>query len=76
MMSIYDDSLVAEYQTFTQRILDLVANFIIQIFYGGSMTTFNIGERFIWSPSDRKNENTEIFAKQIKKQNQIPCKRL
>lgn len=39
----------------------------MQICYGGSMTTFNVGERLIWGPSDHVNEATGTFAKEITK---------
>lgn len=67
MMGIYDDSFISEYQTFTKRIHDLGANIIMQICYGGSMSTFNVGERLIWGPSDHVNEATGTFAKEITK---------
>ncbi|MEG0237642.1 oxidoreductase, partial [Cetobacterium sp.] len=51
MMGIYDDSFIPEYQKFTNKIHEYGANVIMQIVYGGFMTTFNVGERTIWGPS-------------------------
>lgn len=67
MMGIYDDSFIPEYKEFTNKIHNLGANIIMQIVYGGSMTTFNVGERTIWGPSTMQNEATGTWAKEITK---------
>lgn len=68
MMGIYDDSFIPEYQKFTNKIHEYGANIIMQIVYGGFMTTFNVGERTIWGPSTIQNENTGTWAKEITKE--------
>lgn len=68
MMSIADDSLIAEYQPFTRKIHELGANIIMQICYGGSMTNYNVGMRKIWGPSAHINESTGTAAEEITKE--------
>lgn len=68
MMGIYDDSFIPEYRTFTNRIHQLGANIIMQICYGGSMTTFNVGKRVIWGPSAHINESTGTAAREISRE--------
>lgn len=67
LMGIYDDSFIEEYKTFTDEIHSLGANIIMQIVYGGFMTTFNVGERVIWGPSTTKNEVTGTYSKEMTK---------
>jgi len=51
MMGIYNDSFIEEYREFTDRIHKFGTNIILQIAYGGSRTSFNVGERIILGPS-------------------------
>lgn len=67
MMGIYDDSFINEYKEFTDMIHGYGANIIMQIAYGGFMTTFNVGERTIWGPSTVENEVTKTWAKEMTK---------
>lgn len=67
MMGIYDDSFISEYKKFTDMVHSNGANIIMQIVYGGFMTTFNVGERTIWGPSNAVNEVTGTAAKEISK---------
>ncbi|MBN1075120.1 NADH:flavin oxidoreductase [Clostridium botulinum] len=67
MIGIYNDSFIKEYKEFTNKIHDLGANIIMQIVYGGFMTTFNVGERTIWGPSTIQNEVTKTWAKEMTK---------
>lgn len=62
MMGIYNDSFIDEYRDFTNRIHAHGANIVMQIVYGGSMTTFNVGKRTIWGPSAHINERTGTVA--------------
>ncbi|MGL5318764.1 MAG: NADH:flavin oxidoreductase [Bacteroidales bacterium] len=68
MLGIYDDSLIPGYRAFTDRIHALGAKILMQICYGGSMTTFNVGKRTIWGPSAHINEATGTPAKEISKE--------
>lgn len=67
MMGIYNDSFIAEYHEFTDKIHDLGSNIIMQIVYGGFMTGFDVSGRTIWGPSTMKNEVTGTIAKEITK---------
>lgn len=51
MMGIYDDSFIDEYAEFVKEVKDHGANIVMQIVYGGSATSFDLGERLIWGPS-------------------------
>ncbi len=68
MMGIYSDEFIPEYKEFTDKIHNLGSNIIMQIVYGGFMTTFNVGERTIWGPSTIQNEATGTWAKEITKE--------
>ncbi|MGL4411870.1 MAG: NADH:flavin oxidoreductase [Bacteroidales bacterium] len=68
MMGIYSDIFIPEYKEFTDKIHSLGANIIMQICYGGSMTTFNVGSRTIWGPSSHINESTGTSAQEITKE--------
>ena len=49
------------------KFIHMDTNIIMQIVYGGFMTTFNVGERTIWGPSTMKNEVTGTWAKEMTK---------
>lgn len=51
MMGIYDDSFIEEYKKLTDKVHEFGTQIIMQIVYGGSQTTFNLGERTILGPS-------------------------
>lgn len=65
MMGIYDDSFIEEYKRLTDQVHQYDANIIMQIVYGGSMTTFNVGDRKIWGPSSHINDRTGTKAEEI-----------
>lgn len=67
MMGIYDDSFIPEYKEFTDKIHSLGSNIVMQIVYGGFMTTFNVGERIIWGPSTCQDEVSKTFSKEMTK---------
>jgi len=51
MFGIYNDAFVPEYRDFVQKIKAEGANIIMQIVYGGSATSYKVGDRVIWGPS-------------------------
>lgn len=65
MLGIYDDSFIAEYKAFTDRIHALGSNIVMQIVYGGFMSKFNVGDRLIWGPSTLQNEVTKTWAQEM-----------
>lgn len=52
MMGMYDDSFIPEYQKLTSLVHDNDSKIIMQLAYGGTKTTYNVGERVIFAPSD------------------------
>lgn len=67
MMGIYDDSFIPEYKKLTDMVHSYDANIIMQIVYGGSMSTLNPPSTLIWAPSAIKNERTGIMPKEMSK---------
>ncbi|MPQ44947.1 NADH:flavin oxidoreductase [Clostridium tarantellae] len=51
MMGMYDDSFIEEYKKLTSMCHKYDSKIILQLSYGGTKTTFNIGERTIFAPS-------------------------
>ncbi|MGF1778335.1 NADH:flavin oxidoreductase [Vibrio nomapromontoriensis] len=52
MMGIYNDSFIDEYKKLTERVHYHGSKIIMQLAYGGTKTTYNVGERVIFAPSD------------------------
>ncbi|MCL9775317.1 NADH:flavin oxidoreductase [Vibrio methylphosphonaticus] len=52
MMGIYNDSFIDEYKKLTERVHHYGSKIVMQLAYGGTKTTYNVGERVIYSPSD------------------------
>jgi 2,4-dienoyl-CoA reductase-like NADH-dependent reductase (Old Yellow Enzyme family) len=67
MMGIYEDSFIEEYKSLTDKVHNYGSNIIMQIVYGGFMTSFNVGERIIWGPSTIECETTGTMAKEMTK---------
>ncbi|MDK2586138.1 NADH:flavin oxidoreductase [Romboutsia sedimentorum] len=68
MMGIYDDSFIEEYKELTDIVHTNKSNIIMQIVYGGFMTSFNVEKRTIWGPSTMKCETTGAMAKEMSKE--------
>ncbi|MGR5283891.1 NADH:flavin oxidoreductase [Vibrio maritimus] len=52
MMGIYNDSFIPEYQKLTNLVHDNDSKIVMQLAYGGTKTTYNVGDRIIFAPSD------------------------
>jgi len=52
MMGIYDDKFISSYQKLTDLVHKYGAKIMMQIAYGGTKTTYKVGERRIFAPSD------------------------
>lgn len=68
MMGIYDDSFIEEYKELTNLVHTNKSNIIMQIIYGGFMTSFNVGKRTIWGPSTMECEATGAMAREMSKE--------
>ena len=51
MMGIYDDSFILDYKKLTSICHSYDSRIVLQLAYGGTKTTFNVGERIIFAPS-------------------------
>ncbi len=58
MMGIYDDSFIDEYRKMTRTVHDHGSKIILQIAYGGTKTTYNLGKRTIFAPSNVPERST------------------
>ncbi len=67
MMGIYDDSFIDDYQKLTRLVHSYGSKIIMQIAYGGTKTTFNIGERVIYAPSEIPEKSTQVIGKAMSK---------
>jgi len=68
MLGIYEDSFIPEYKIFTESIHRYGANIIMQIAYGGTMTSMEVPNHTVFGPSIVKNEITEIIPKEMSKE--------
>ena len=67
MMGIYDDSFIQEYQKLTQLVQGYGSKIVMQLAYGGTKTTYNVGERVIFAPSDVPEMGTKTQGKSMSK---------
>lgn len=65
MMGIYDDSFIAEYQKLTELVHGYGSKIVMQIAYGGTKSTYNIGERVIFAPSEVPEKGTQTLGKEM-----------
>ncbi|WP_286339731.1 NADH:flavin oxidoreductase [Ferrimonas sp. YFM] len=68
MMGIYDDSFINEYIRLTDLVHDSDAKIVMQLAYGGTKTTHNVGERVIFAPSDVPERGTKTQGKAMTKE--------
>ena len=68
MMGIYNDSFIDEYKKLTNLAHSYGSKIIMQIAYGGTKTTFNVGERVILAPSEVAEKSTNVVGKAMTKE--------
>lgn len=68
MMGIYDNSFIDEYRKLTDMVHSYGSKIIMQIAYGGTKTTYNVGERVIYAPSDIPERATFTRGKVMTKE--------
>lgn len=67
MMGIYNDSFINEYRKLTDKVHQYDAKIIMQIAYGGTKSTYNIGERQIFAPSAVPERGTQTLGQAMSK---------
>lgn len=68
MMGIHDDSFIEEYRKLTDIVHSQGSKIIMQIAYGGTKTTYRVGDRVIYAPSEIAERGTGTKGKAITKQ--------
>ena len=68
MMGIYEDSFIEEYKQLTERVHAHDTRIVMQLAYGGTKTTHNLGERVIYAPSEVAERGTKTLGKAMNKQ--------
>lgn len=71
MMGMYDDSFVDEYQRLTNLVHQYGAKIIMQLAYGGTKTTYKVGDRIIYAPSAVAELGTGTLGTEMTKQDII-----
>lgn len=67
MMGIYDDSFIDEYKKLTGLVHRFGSKIIMQVAYGGTKTTYNVGKRLIYAPSEIAERSTNVVGKAMTK---------
>ncbi|ABZ74764.1 NADH:flavin oxidoreductase/NADH oxidase [Shewanella halifaxensis HAW-EB4] len=67
MMGMYNDSFIAEYQKLTELVHKYDSKIVMQLAYGGTKTTYNVGERVIFAPSAVAERGTQTLGKPMTK---------
>ena len=67
MMGMYNDSFIAEYQKLTELVHKYDSKIVMQLAYGGTKTTYNVGERVIFAPSEVAERGTQTLGKAMTK---------
>ena len=68
MMGIYDDSFIEEYKVLTSLVHKYDSKIVLQVAYGGTKTTYNVGERVIFAPSEVPEMATNTLGKEMTKE--------
>lgn len=68
MMGIYEDSFIAEYKKLTDMVHQYGSKIVMQVAYGGTKTTYKVGERVIYAPSDVAEMSTKVAGKPMTKE--------
>ncbi|RJX68345.1 NADH:flavin oxidoreductase [Vibrio sinensis] len=68
MMGMYDDSFIDEYKKLTELVHINDSKIVMQLAYGGTKTTHNVGERIIFAPSDVCERGTQTQGKAMTKE--------
>lgn len=63
MMGMYNDSFIDEYKKLTELVHTYDAKIAMQLAYGGTKTTHNVGERVIYAPSEVCEIGTQTLGK-------------
>ncbi len=63
MMGIYDDTFVSEYKELTDMVHADGSKIVLQVAYGGTKTTYQVGERVIYAPSEVPEVTTNVQGK-------------
>jgi len=63
MMGMYNDSFIDEYKKLTELVHRHDSKIVMQLAYGGTKTTYNVGERVIFAPSDVCERGTQTQGK-------------
>lgn len=67
MMGMYNDSFIDEYKKLTELVHNYDSKVIMQLAYGGTKTTHNVGERVIYAPSEVCEKSTQTLGKAMTK---------
>jgi 2,4-dienoyl-CoA reductase-like NADH-dependent reductase (Old Yellow Enzyme family) len=67
MMGMYNDSFIDGYKKLTKLVHTHDAKIVMQLAYGGTKTTHNVGERVIYAPSDVCEIGTQTLGKAMTK---------
>jgi 2,4-dienoyl-CoA reductase-like NADH-dependent reductase (Old Yellow Enzyme family) len=67
MMGMYNDSFIDEYKKLTELVHRNDAKIVMQLAYGGTKTTHNVGERVIYAPSEVCERGTQTLGKAMTK---------
>ncbi len=68
MMGMYNDSFIEEYQRLTDLVHQYDSKIVMQLAYGGTKTTYNVGERIIFAPSEVAERGTQTLGKAMTKE--------
>ncbi|OAN10863.1 oxidoreductase [Photobacterium jeanii] len=67
MMGMYNDSFIDEYKKLTELVHENDSKIVMQLAYGGTKTTHNVGERVIFAPSEVPERGTQTLGKAMTK---------